>query len=355
MAALINVPFASFTLAEEVIRIGSISILTGEGASWGTAAKNGLSMAVDEINDKGGILGKKIVVDYQDDQGDPKTTISVFRHLVDNVGVKFIIGPTWARCATPLIKEIDSKQIIVISPSVGMAEFNESSDFIFNTWPHDYISSQGLADFVYNKGHRNVALVGAEDPWVKEQTANFKKRFVELGGKIVFQTELLPGTTDLKTIALKLAKTKGVDSYVSTTDGIVIGSLVAKSLKQLAFDLPKYSVTIDQSAIDAAGGGFEGLEFPTSLTPTEGFKKRYEEKFKINPEIGADTAYDAMMMIAQSITEVDSINTVEISKNLLKVKTYQGESGYLKADGKGGFSKDFKMKKVVGGKQTDLN
>ena len=328
------------------LKIGSISILTGEGASWGTAARHGALMAVDALNAAGGVLGKKVTLVSQDDQGDPKKTLAAFRELTDVAGVKFIIGPTWSRSGLPLIDIATRKQVILISPSLGMAKFNESSEFLFNTWPHDYITSEKLAEYVYGKGHRNVALVGAEEPWVKEQTATFQHRFKELGGRVGFLTEPLPGTADLRTEALKISKTPGLDALVSTTDGVLIGSLVAKALKELSFRLPMYSVTLDEAAIEAAQGGFAGMEYVTFLTPQESFRKAYEQRFAATIDIGADSAYDAVMMLAQAIAKANSTDSLLVAKALAGIDRYQGVSGQLISDGKRGFSKDFLIKRV---------
>ena len=339
---------------QETFTIGSISILSGEGAAWGTAARNGIAMAVDQINAKGGVLGKKLLVDYQDDQGDPKKTLAAFRELTDVVGVKFIIGPTWSRNGLTLIDAASQKKIVLISPSLGMAKFNESSEFLFNTWPHDYITSEKLAEYVFNKGQRNVALVGAEDAWVKEQAAAFRRRFESLGGKVAFVTEPLPATSDLRTEALKISKIAGIDGFVSTTDGVIVGSLVAKALKELNFNIPMYSVTLDQSAIEAAQGGFEGLEFLTFLTPNEEFKAAYESRFITPIDIGADSAYDAVIMLVDAITKANSTDPTVVAHELAKVKRFPGASGVLVSDGKRGFTKEFALKKVVDGKAVDL-
>jgi branched-chain amino acid transport system substrate-binding protein len=85
------------------LKLGSISILQGEGASWGTAAKNGVTMAAEALNSHGGVLGRKVVVEFQDDQGDPKKTLSAFRQLTDVSNTQFIIGPTWSRSGLVLI------------------------------------------------------------------------------------------------------------------------------------------------------------------------------------------------------------------------------------------------------------
>ena len=336
------------------ILIGSILILTGEGASWGTAARNGIDMALESVNQSGGLLGRKIVVDHQDDQGDPKKSIAAFRYLTEVKGVRIIIGTTWSTLGLPLADMAARRKVLMISPSLGMAKFNESSPFLFNTWPHDFVLAEKLADYIYARGRRRAALIGAEDVWVKEQTAAFKKRFESLGGSIALLTEPLPGTTDVKSEALKIKERPGVDAVVSTTDGVVVGSLVAKALKDLDVRLPIYSITVDQAAIDAAQGGFEGLEFLTFLTPRPEFKKSYEERFKTQIDIGADSAYDAVMMLAQAVRAAGSTDAARLAAQLSRVKEYDGVSGRLISDGRRGFTKDFAVKRVRAGRAEDL-
>ena len=338
-------------LAEEnPITLGSILILTGEGSSWGTAAKNGIDLAVARLNQKGGVLGRRIEVSHQDDHGEPKNSIAAFRHLVDVAKVKFIIGPTWSNLGLPLIEPAERSRTIMISPSLGVATFNEANRFLFTVWPHDIHLSRQLADHVFAKGHRRVALVGAEHVWVKEQSTAFRERYEELGGKVIFFTEPDPGSTDLRSEALKIKGIAGLEAVVSTTDGVLIGSLVAKELLQLGVRSPFYSISLDQAAIDAAQGGFEGMEFLTSFTPSQEFQSAYEDHFKVPIEISADSAYDAVMMLARAISEVGSEDTEEVAKKLSEIKEYKGESGLLHSDGKRGFTKKFALRKVLHGK-----
>lgn len=335
------------------LQLGSILILSGEGASWGVAAKNGIDLAVAKINQNGGVLGRKLEVSHQDDRGDPKQSISAFRLLTGQKKVDFIIGTTWSNLGLPLVKMADSQKVIMISPTLGVAEFNESSRFLFNTWPHDYILSQQLAEYVFSKGHRQIALISAEQVWVQEQSQAFRDRFQSLGGKIILSFEAVPGTKDLKTEALRI-KASDVDAVVSTTDGIIIGSLVAKALLELKAKFPLYSITLDQAAIDASQGGFEGLEFLTSLTPTQEFKESYEARYATNIDIGAASAYDAVMMLAKAIEKAGTTDTEIVAKELSSIKKYQGVSGNLVSDGRGGFTKPYALKKVVKGVARDL-
>lgn len=341
---------------EDTITIGSIGILTGNsgGVSWGIAAKNGIDMAISDINSKGGINGKLLSVIYEDDQGDSKKTISAFQKLTDVNNINIIIGTTWSSTGIPLIKLADEKKVLMISPSLGKPEFNEGSKYLFNTWPHDVTLSANLADYVFKKGHRKVALIGAEELWVKDQTNAFKKRFEELGGKVEVLVEPTPSDKNVDTEALKIKNNKDIDAIVSTTDGVLVGSLVAKRARELGVTLPIYSITIDSDSIKASDGAYDRMEYLTFLTPTNEFKERYEKKYgTIN--IGADSAYDAVMLIAKAINETKSTDTSVLADYLGKIKEYDGVSGHLVSDGKRGFIKDFKVMKVVNGSSVALD
>ncbi len=315
------------TASSEPIRLGAILILSGEGASWGIAEKHGIEMAVDKINSEGGINGRQVVVDFQDDQSDPKAAVNAFRNLVDAKGIDIIIGTTWSHVGLPLVELADENKVLMISPSLGVKEFNEGSEFLFNTWPHDFILSRNLADYIYQKGRRKVVVIGAEQVWVKDQTRNFIERFGELGGSIELIVEPDPLNKNAQPEALRIKtaiETSGADAVVSTTDGILVGVLVAKRMRELGVTLPMYSITIDANVIEVAQGAYEGMEFLTFLTPSENFKAAYEERTGIPVDIGADSAYDAVMLVAKAVRATNSTDTNVLAGYLNEVKEYNG-------------------------------
>lgn len=344
----------SIPTAEQPIKIGSILILTGQGASWGTASKNGIDMAIEDINAEGGINGRNIEVIHEDDQGDPKNAVSAFQKLTTADGVNMIVGTTWSHTGLPLIDLAKSQETLIISASLGLKDFNEASDFLFNTWPHDSLLSSELADYAYEKGHRNVAIIGAQEVWVKGQTNAFKQRFEELGGSIVVLLEPNPEDKNVNAEALKIkANESKIDAIISTTDGIQVGAQVAKKVRALGVTLPIYSITIDADTIAASEGSYEGMEFLTSLTPTPAFQEEYESKYGIVIDIGVASAYDAVMLLAKAMRATNSTDTTIVQEYLNKTEVYDGVSGTLVFDGKGGFTKDFLVKKVVGGVAID--
>ena len=339
---------ADISKSNEPIRIGSILFLTGEGAAWENASRNGIDLAIEDINAKGGINGRMLQASHNDDKGKPREAISAFRKLTDVDKVSFIIGTSWSNTGEAILPLIPKAPVIVISPSLGIARFNESHHRIFNTKLHDAFLSAELGNKVYDDGHRKVALISTKQVWVEEQTAAFRTQFEKRGGEIVYFAEPLPDTRDLKIFALKIKNLPEVDAFVSTTDGIIVGSLLAKSLMELGVKMPMYSITLDQPSIDAAGGGFDGLKFLSSLTPAPEFKERYESTFKTPIDNGADTAYDAVMLLADAIKKSDSLNVEKVAAELNKVTEYQGVSGKIISDGKGGFTKPFVLMNVKG-------
>ncbi|MBS3125769.1 penicillin-binding protein activator [Candidatus Woesearchaeota archaeon] len=336
----------------EPIHIGSILILSGEGASWGIAAKNGIDIAVEKINAEGGIGGRLVSIDHQDDKSDPKIALSAFENLVQTKGINIIIGTTWSRSGLALVQQADQNQVLMISPSLGVKEFNEGSKFLFNTWPHDFILSEKLAELVFSQGHRNVAVFGQQEVWVQDQTNAFKRRFEELGGTVSVLLEPAPSDVDLRADAAKVRDAK-VDAVVLTNGVVNAGVIAAKRIRELGIDLPFYSMSLDANIVSQAGEAYEGLVFPTFLTPTKEFTQEYKQKFGLAPDIGADSAFDAVMMLAHAMNETGSTDPAVLKDALANIKEWNGASGHLVSDGKRGFIKGFALKKVQNGKIVD--
>jgi len=338
----------------ETIEIGSILILTGEGSTWGTASKNGIDMAIEDVNIHWRSNARRLVANHQDSESDPQNAVNAFSYLVDFQGIDILIGTTWSHTGMAIAPLANEKGVLVISPSLGVREFNEGSKFLFNTWPHDELLSRALADLVFEKGHRRIALIGGKQIWIEDQTKAFKERFEELGGEIIVLVEPLIETVNLNTEALKIKEAKNLDGIVSTSTLYFMGVRMIKRINELGVDLPIYSISLDADIIVASEGSYDGMEFLTSLTPTDEFKQRYEEKYGKAIDIGSASAYDAVMLIAKAIEETGSEDPEMLQGYLNGIEGYHGVSGNLTSDGKGGFTKPFLAKKVIDGVAVDI-
>lgn len=336
------------------IKLGSILILSGDGASWGEASKNGIDMAVEDLNKNGGILGKKVTIAHEDNQSQPKLAVGLFQKLTDS-GVNYIIGPNWSNSGLPLIDLAKSKRTVIVSPSLGLKEFNEGNEYLFNTWPHDTLLSEKLADYVYCTGKRNVVVFGLQDVWNNAQTKAFSERFIALGGTIATTYEPVSTDTDARGEIAKLKNLPNVDAIVMTNSGFNQFSIMARQLRELGVKVPFYSITVDSKLIADCGSACENLIYLTFLTPSNAFEARYKETYGREVEIGADSAYDAVMLIAKAMEETKSTDTTVVAKYMAGIKEYDGASGHIVSDGKRGFTKDYKVIQVVNGVPTEIS
>lgn len=337
------------------IVIGGALILSGDAASWGESAKNGMELAIKDINANGGIMGRKMVAKYEDTEISPVSTISAFNKLTDYHKVNFVIGTNWSNQGLALIDLVKQKRVVLVSPSLGVKEFNEASPYIFNVYQHDFILSRDLADIVYKKGHRNVAIIGANDVWVKDQTKNFKERFNQLGGTVSFVYEPNVDEKDIRTGAMKIKQDSSIDAVIVTVAGYSLFNVIMNQIKDMNINLPIFSENIDNTLIGNCKGSCEGLIFPVSLTPTKEFEQRYKTVYNRDVQIGADSAYDAVMMIAQAMRVTKSTDPEKVKDYMASIKEYDGVSGHLKSDGLRAFTKPYVIKRVVGGKAVTVS
>jgi branched-chain amino acid transport system substrate-binding protein len=333
----------------KTIPIGGIMILSGQGASWGEASRNGMELAIKDINEHGGVNGKQLRGIYEDDQSSPEKALAALNKLTGSDHVKFIIGTNWSNTGVAVQKPAADAKVVMISPSLGVKEFNESSPYLFNTWPHDEILSAKLGDIVYDKGYRHVALFGATDVFVKAQTAAFKQEFEARGGTIEMLYEPTDDTTDERTQVQKVLANKKVDAVVMTTDGLNLTVVTARQMHELGSTLPMFNITVDKKILADCGSNCDGMLFPTSLTPTPAFNAEYKAAYNQEVEIGADSAYDAVTMIAEAMRATHSEDPDKVKDYLASIKTYHGVSGDLISDGKRGFTKGYALKRVQNG------
>lgn len=320
----------------DTIKIGVMLCLTGDCAEWGTNGLKGVQLAAEQINQNGGVLGKKLeLVVHDSHDTTPSDSVTAFRKLLTK-NVKYVIGPTWTVGGMP-VAPIAAKQkdLIVTSPSVGVRDFNESSINILNVWPHDEIATRKLAHYAYSKGWRRAAIFGSQDPWVKTQSDTFEEEFEILGGHVVKRVEPLPGSRELKAEALQIKSSKPDVVFYSNYQVDVF----SKELDKIGFSPPKLAILMEKERVKAAQGALEGTVFALYDEPRDDFKEAFIAKFGDEPGITADTAYDVLFLYAKAIEDAGSSSPKEALDQLLNVKDFKGASGTFSINGVGAVNK----------------
>ena len=341
-----------FNQNNNTIQIGSIQMLTGVGAAWGENSVKGIDLAIEEINENGGINGKMLEVIYEDDQSDNAVIAVTAMNSLIQRGIKIIIGPDWSSAGVAVAPVICSNKIIGISATLGVAAFNEECDYVFNFWPSDAIISEKLGEYIYTQGgKRKIAILGSQQVWEQEQAESVRKGFENAGGEVVSFQLPLPDQVDFRTEILKIRE--------SDAEAIVIQSMQSSSASRqirelLGDEIQIYLVHTDATMIKNANGALEGAILMNGFTPSDEFATKFEVRYGKTADIGSDTSYDVVYFIAQAIESTNSTDPTVLKDYMNSVKTFDGASGNLVFDGKGRITKEPQLETIKDSKRVTL-
>jgi len=338
LTLILVVPVLSYAQSEKgQIRIGGLLCLTGDCAEYGTNAQRGVLLAIEALNKEGGILGREVALTLQD-SGDtiPRQTVAAYQKLQQQEKFPLIIGPTWTIGGLSVAALMKNKpETIVISPSVGVREFNETASHMFNTWQHDEVATRKLAEYAIEKGWKKIAILSAQDPWVTAQTQIFQEEFTSRGGLITVNFNPLPSTRDLRTEALQIKQSKPDAVFISNYQS----DIIAKELKNIKASLPMLLILMEKHRVLSANGALEGAIFGLYENPREEFVNAFKERFNAEPGISADTAYDAVMLYAKAVEMAQTLEAAVVQRALSEIRDFQGASGTFSMNAQGAVTK----------------
>ncbi len=340
--------------ANEPIKIGVSTILTGDFAALGENIVNTARLAVDEINVGGGINGRPLELYIQDAGLDSKTGLSAAQKLVNVDGVKYIIGGTTSNgtlAAAPLMNE---QKVIYMTPVTGGTNVDTAGEYVFRVANGDSLAGRDLANGAVKLGFKKVVLVTE----VTEYTLDIKKSFIQTyNGNIVINEDFQPGTTDFRTLVAKVAATKP-DAIVVLSQTGVAGAHFVKQSRDAGVSVPIFTdfTFVANTAAKEIVGSFEGVYFTDpAFGADEKITKevfaRYKAKYGTAPFIGfhAASTYDSVMMLADALRAVGD-DSERVHDYLLTIKNRAGLMGTYSLDAQGNSDLGFVFKQVKGGK-----
>lgn len=339
LLALSILTFSGCQKKEDVIKIGVAGPMTGDQAKMGTDFKNGVALAVEEWNAKGGVLGKKIVPMVEDDQHDPKQAVSVANKLV-NGGAAGIIGHFNSSCSIPASDVYNRAGIPMITPASTNPQLTEKGyRGVFRVCGRDDQQGKVGAEFVINKLRlKNMVIIHDKTTYGQGLAEEFK-RFVEKDVEVVYYGGIIQGDKDFKTVLTSIKQKSPELIYFG---GIYPeAGLLVRQARELGISVPFMSGdgTIDPKFIEIAGvKAAEGTYLTFSpdskkISTAKRFIEDYEKRFG---EIGPYSiyAYDAMNIMLSAIKEANITNGKAIIEKLHSLE-FSGALGKIRFDEKG--------------------
>jgi branched-chain amino acid transport system substrate-binding protein len=340
---------------EEEIRIGAILSLTGTAAQWGTPPRDAALMAVDELNTRGGIKGRQIKLEIEDDQCEPaKGTLALQKMLTTGKPIA-ILGAICSSVSLAIAPLVEQNRVVMISPASTNPLLTDAGDYVFRVIPTDALRGKVFAEYVYSIGIRKVCMVYINNEGGAGNQKTFAENFKKLGGAILSVEAYAQESRDMRAQLTKAKKEK--------PDALVIVSypddtpLVLRQAQELRVNVPLFFQTEaleDPSVIQKAGNAAEGATYilPAKArgASVDSFSSRYKQRYARDPELYAAEGYDVIMLIAKILEESESISSEAIKAGLYRIKWYEAASGSITFDENGDVIKPMAVKKIIAGR-----
>jgi branched-chain amino acid transport system substrate-binding protein len=251
-------------------KIGVITSLTGSNAAFGQAHKNGYTIALEEINARGGLLGKKVELDYYDDQSRPDQAVQGVSKLVDADHVPIVLGAYSSESTRAIVPVVTQKQVPLIIPTAVADNVMETnSPWIFRICAGSGSYATATLDFLKNNGDpRKLAIVYENTNFGQANNKSMTEAANAAGLDLVDTEAYQASSPDYKSL-LQRVKGKNPEAIYFASYLLDASTLMRQS-EQLNLN-PKYYTS--------AGTGFAAAEFPT---PDKGAGKYAEYTFSVS-------------------------------------------------------------------------
>jgi branched-chain amino acid transport system substrate-binding protein len=292
------------------VRIGALMVLTGQYAMQGTAFREGIELAIEEINAGGGINGRKLELQAEDTGNLPGNALTASRKLLQAKGLLAAVTTSYPELATGAA-EFQRNKIPVVHLWDASPDIEAMGEYIFGIGPWTPSAGEVSAKFaIGNLGARTVVTFHIHDPWSQLVTDYFEKQFRALGGKVLTSYAFNPQDTDFRTAFSKVRALKPDVIYSPIGDNIVP---FYTQLRQQIPDVPVISSdVIAEEHIQRAPAVFEGIYQSQMKDPggaeLELIAAAYSKKFKRPMTLPwfVATAYDGVKLIAHCAQKVGS-------------------------------------------------
>ncbi len=314
---------------EETIKIGVVLPLTGIASIHGQNERQGIDLAVKEINDAGGINGKKLELIYENDETQPQKTLTSVKKLAEIDNVLVVIGGSWDILANAVIPELDKEKIVLLSPSALPDTITQTSPYFFSVHSPVAVNKNAVEGFIKNNNIKTVGVLVVNNPWGIAHLSMFKSAINATNANLV--KEIIVQNFDNNDLSTELTifKDLNVDAIFITlnfNDMALFGrKRIELNITSRILAHSNFASTIEAGRlpIDVA----EGVVVFRFSKPSQDFIEEFSKEYGKPPEIYSDIAYDTVYLIKFAI-ENCGYNSESIRICISKVN-FTGTSGQI--------------------------
>ena len=309
---------------QNTIRIGAILPISGPIAAYGAKTRDAIKLAVEEINAKGGILGKKLELIVEDDETNPEKAYNAFKKLAKSDRVTGVIGSLTSRCTLAIGKEAQSEKVVLISPTATNDMVTDAGDYVFRACYNDSYQGGLVAKFSTEslKAKKAAILFDNTNDYSAGLKDKFKKEFEELGGKIVFEEGYTLGDKDFNPPLVKMKAANPDILFIP--DYYTTASLIIKQARELGINTVMVGADGWEGIAEYGGDEAVGTYYSNHFSPdnpdsgVREFVREYSSQFNVKPDSLAALSYDALYILAEAVQRAGSTEPEKIRAEVMK-------------------------------------
>ncbi len=335
--------FAGPLAAAESVKIGLVTALSGQSAKAGEAISRGLTIAIDEINAKGGVLGgRQLELIRRDDEANPAKGQVAARELLFKEKVAVLFGGLDTPVSLAIIPITNEQKVPFMGPwaaGTGITRNGANPNFVFRVSAVDEIVDKAMLQYAQKHyATKNPGIIVVNNPWGESNQKGLLAALQAKGVKPAGVEKFEPNDVDI-TPQLSRLKSAGTDVLL-LVGNVGPSAQVVKSLDRMGWKVPivshwgpaggRFTELAGPNAKDVIfvqTYSFFGKQTPVGERVLAALKKKYPDikgPGDVTPAVGVANAYDAMHLVALAIEKAGNTNGDAIRQGFYKIDKYDG-------------------------------
>jgi branched-chain amino acid transport system substrate-binding protein len=329
-------------LAADTIKIGSVLSVTGPAAFLGDPELKTLQLYVEELNKKGGVLGRQLELVHYDDGSDANKANSFTKRLIEDDKIDILIGGTTTGATMSMVPLVTKAEIPFISLAGAVVVIEPVKKWVFKTPHTDRMAAEKVFEDMKKRGISKVALLSETSGFGQSGKKETEAVAAKYGISLVANETYGPKDTDTSPQLTKIKNTDGVQAVF--VFGLGQGpAIVTKNYRQLGITLPLYQshgVASDEF-LKLAGSAAEGVRLPSpaQLIPEQlpandpqkamvtAYDNAYKMKYKSEASTFGGYAYDALLLSVDAFKRAGSTDKAKVRDAIESTKGFVATSG----------------------------
>ena len=327
--------------AEPPIKVGLVAALSGQSAKSGEALTRGLTMAINEVNARGGVLGRPLELVRRDDESNPSKGMLAARELIQREKVTVLFGgldTPVSLAIVPLANQLKVPFMGIWAAGTKITENGAADNYVFRVSAVDELVDEALVKYGVDQGMKKPGMILINNPWGESNEAGFKRALEKRGLQNAGVERIQDSDLDVVPQLTRL-KNAGADTLL-LVGNVGPSAQVVKSLDRMGWDVPVVSHWGPAGGRfgELAGPGASRVHFIQTYVFTEhnnargdallaSLKAAYPQiksLADVTPAVGIANAYDALHLSALAIERAGNTEGKAVRDGFYAITDYDG-------------------------------